>query len=65
MPFRDTYWNIHQNYPWAEVVLYVTQALGVGILLGRLWLRSQQWLKGEGPNKLRFDRFWQRVQESS
>lgn len=61
MPFRDTYWNIHQNYPWAEVVLYVTQALGVGILLGRLWLRSQQWLKGEGANRLRFDRFWQRL----
>lgn len=62
MPFRDTYWNIHQNYPWAEVVLYLAQALGVGVLVARLWLRGQKWLQGEGPSKLRFDRFWQRLE---
>ena len=61
MPIRDTYWNIHQNYPWAEVVLYITQALGMGILLGRLWMRGHKWLQGEGQSKLRFDHLWQRL----
>lgn len=45
MPFRDTYWNIPH---WAELLLYITQAVGVAILVARLYLRARLWLKGRG-----------------
>lgn len=56
MPFRDTYWNIPD---WAITLLYATQALGLIVLLGKLWLRRNMWYKGEG--KLPTDRFWERL----
>ncbi len=55
-PFRDTYWNIPE---WAEIALYVSQALAVAVLAAKLYLRAQLWLKGDG--KLEFDHFWQRT----
>ncbi len=45
MPFRDTYWNIPH---WAELLLYITQGLGVAILIVRLYQRTRLWLKGRG-----------------
>jgi Fe-S oxidoreductase len=56
MPFRDTYWNIPH---WAEIMLYIAQALGIGVLVGRLYLRTKLWLKGQGTFTV--DRVWQRA----
>jgi len=55
-PFRDTFWNIPQ---WAEVLLYISQGLGLTILIGKLSLRVQLWLKGQG--KLKADRLRERI----
>ena len=55
-PFRDTYWNIPH---WAEILLYVVQGLGVAILIGKLYLRTRLWLKGQG--KLSFDQPGKRI----
>ena len=56
MPFRDTFWNIPN---WAEILLYVTQFLGVAILVGKLYLRRNMWYKGDG--RLPFDHFGARL----
>lgn len=56
MPFRDTYWNIPQ---WAEILLFVSQGVGIAILIGRLYLRANVWQRGQG--RLPFDRFWARL----
>ncbi len=44
-PFRDTLWNIPE---WAVILLYVTNFLGIALLIGKFWLRSRIWLKGQG-----------------
>jgi Fe-S oxidoreductase len=44
-PFRDTFWNIPR---WAEILLYVSQGLGLAILFGKLYLRAQLWRRGQG-----------------
>lgn len=56
MPFRDTYWNIPN---WAELLLYVVQALGIAILIGRLYWRANLWRKGQG--EFRFDQPGERL----
>ncbi len=56
MPFRDTYWNVPN---WAIVLLYVTHAVCVAILVGRLYLRGSVWLRGRGG--LQFDRLGARL----
>jgi len=48
-PIRDTLWNIPQ---WAVILVYVTNLLAFALLVGRLWMRSQLWLKGQGKPKL-------------
>jgi Fe-S oxidoreductase len=58
-PFRDTYWNIPT---WAVTALYVINFLAVAVLLGRLYLRSRLWLKGDG--KLPFDHLWERIRRT-
>ena len=55
-PLRPALWNVPD---WARLVMYVSNAIGVAILLGRLYQRAQLWLKGQGG--LPFDHFWQRV----
>lgn len=55
-PLRPTLFNIPH---WAELLLYISNAIGIAILIGRLYLRGRTWLKGQG--KLSFDHFWQRV----
>jgi Fe-S oxidoreductase len=52
-PFRDVYWNVPQ---WARILMYASQALGLAILIARLYQRFQVWLKGRG-GKLPFDHF--------
>ncbi len=44
-PFRDTFWNVPR---WAELLLYLTQGVGIAILAARLYLRTRLWLKGQG-----------------
>src|SRR5262245_7307193 len=56
VPVRPTYWNIHE---WAQVLLYVINFAALGILIARLFLRSQLWLKGDG--KLSFDHLGERI----
>jgi Fe-S oxidoreductase len=56
MPFRDTYWNIPG---WTILLMFVSQGLGIAILVARLYLRGKLWLKGQGG--LPFDRFWGRL----
>jgi Fe-S oxidoreductase len=55
-PFRDNYWNIPH---WAELLLYITQGVGIAILTARLYLRTRLWLKGQGG--LPTDRVWRRL----
>ena len=55
-PLRPALWNVPD---WARLVMYVSNAIGVAILLGRLYQRAQLWLKGQG--RLPFDHFWQRL----
>ncbi|GAB4476800.1 MAG: heterodisulfide reductase-related iron-sulfur binding cluster [Anaerolineae bacterium] len=55
-PFRDTLWNIPE---WAVILLYVTNFLGIALLIGKFWLRSRLWLKGQGA--VQVDRLPQRL----
>ncbi|MBN1310610.1 MAG: (Fe-S)-binding protein [Anaerolineae bacterium] len=52
-PFRDVYWNVPQ---WARILMYVSQGLGLAILIARLYQHFHLWLKGRG-GKLPFDHF--------
>jgi Fe-S oxidoreductase len=55
-PFRDNFWNVPR---WAELLLYVSQGVGIAILTARLYLRAHLWLKGQGG--LPTDRAGQRL----
>lgn len=56
-PFRDVYWNVPQ---WARILMYASQAIGLAILIARIYQRFQLLLKGRG-GKLPFDHFGWRM----
>jgi Fe-S oxidoreductase len=56
MPIRPTFWNIPH---WAEIALYISSALAVAVLIGKLYLRFLIWRKGQ--TRPTFDRLPQRI----
>lgn len=60
LPARDALWNVPL---WAELFLYLSQALGILILIFRMRRRWQLWKQGEGsfpeePFRSRLSRVW-------
>lgn len=49
MPIRDTLWNIPT---WFQAVLYLTNFLGVAILIAKLYTRVRIWLRGQIDHRI-------------
>lgn len=56
MPYRDTFWNIPG---WAITFLYITNFMGIAVLIGKLYMRSHLWASGQGT--FPFDHLPQRM----